>query len=348
VAFGPPAQTSGDIMQDMERISLADAEALIYIALLAQGVGELAAMATARALVAAEAEGQVGHGFSRLEDYVGQVRTGKLNAAAQITTHHDTLTGIRIDADCGFAYRAMDIAIAEGIETARKYGSASMSIYNSHHCGALSLQVEKLAQAGLVGFMFANAPRAIAPWGGHQPIFGTNPIAFAVPRSSGIPLVIDLSLSKVARGKVMHAKKTGTPIPLGWALDKFGEPTTDPVAALEGSMLPVGEAKGTALVLMVEIMAALFTGANLSTDCGSFFTADGAPPRVGQFLMAFDIGTKAPAFLDRLEGLLGRILAQDNTRLPGDRRLSTRAAATANGILVPRQYLDAARTLAQA
>lgn len=334
-------------MQDKQRISLADAESLIFSALVRQGVTDVAAQATAHALVSAEAEGQVGHGFSRLEDYVGQVRTGKLNGQAKISVHHDTLTGIRVDADCGFAYPAMDVAIAQGIETARKYGSASMSIMNSHHCGALSMQVEKLAKAGLVGFMFANAPAAIAPWGGQVPIFGTNPIAFAVPRRDGMPLVIDLSLSKVARGKVMNAKKTGQSIPLGWALDSAGQPTTDPEAALAGSMLPMGDAKGTALVLMVEIMAALFTGANISADSGSFFTADGAPPRVGQFLMAFDPGSKTPEFLDRLEGLLAMILAQDNTRLPGDRRNAVRSAAQAEGILVPRQYLDAARALAQ-
>jgi (2R)-3-sulfolactate dehydrogenase (NADP+) len=335
-------------MQDKERISLTDAEALIYAALVAQGVKAQAAQATAHALVSAEAEGQVGHGFSRLEDYVGQVRTGKLNANANVATTHDTLTGIRVDADCGFAYPAMDIAITQGIDIAKKYGSASMSIYNSHHCGALSLQVEKLAKAGLVGFMFANAPAAIAPWGGSVPIFGTNPIAFAVPRAGAEPLVIDLSLSKVARGKVMNAKKTGKEIPLGWALDKDGAPTTDPDAALNGSMVPMGDAKGTALVLMVEIMASLFTGANLSKDSGSFFTAAGEPPRVGQFLMAFDIGANAPTFLNRLEGLIGLILDQENTRLPGDRRLAARKSAAADGILVPKQYLDAARALASA
>ena len=129
---------------------------------------------------------------------------------------------------------------------------------------------------GLIGIMVANTPAAIAPWGGNKPLYGTNPIAFAAPRAGQDPLVIDLSLSVVARGKVMNAKKTGQSIPEGWALDKDGQSTTDPNAALDGgTMVPIGEAKGTALALMVEILAASLTGANTSADMPSFFASSG-------------------------------------------------------------------------
>lgn len=197
----------------------------------------------------------------------------------------------------------------------------------------------------MIGIMVANAPAAIAPWGSNTAVFGTNPIAFSAPRKDGPPLVIDLSLSRVARGKVMHAKKSGTAIPEGWALDAEGNPTTDPEAALAGTMVPIGEAKGTALALMVEVLAASLTGANISRDTGSFFTADGPPPGTGQFLLAI-APPDGDAFTARIGDLLGLIESLDGARLPGTRRLAVRAEATANGLNVPRAYLEGARRLA--
>ena len=195
------------------RVSIAEAEQLIKEAFLRNGVKEAVAMSVSTALVAAEAEGQVGHGFSRVKDYVAQVKSKKINVGAKIKIERPNLTSISIDADYGFAYPALDQAISEGTLTAKEYGSAIVSIFNSHHCGALSVQVEKIASQGLIGVMMANTPKAIAPWGGKDPFFGTNPIAFAVPRIANDPLVIDLSLSKVARGKIMHAKKVNIKIP---------------------------------------------------------------------------------------------------------------------------------------
>ncbi|TMM54216.1 Ldh family oxidoreductase [Sulfitobacter sabulilitoris] len=336
-------------MTQVERIGLADATDLICRALTTAGVPSGPATSVAEALVAAEAEGQVGHGFSRLGDYVAQVRSGKINARAQISVQTLRAASLRVDADCGFAYPAMDAAIAAGIPVALEQGIAVMGVANSHHCGALSVQVEKLARAGLIGLMFANAPKAIAPWGSHVPVFGTNPIAFAVPRAQTAPLVIDLSLSKVARGKVMNAYKSGQPIPEGWALDAAGQPTTDAKAALDGTMRPIGDAKGTSLALMVEILAALLTGSALSTEATSFFDAEGAPPRVGQTLIAIrpEDGA-AGGFADRLEGLLGLIAGLEGARLPGTRRLAAIAEARDHGLSVPRHYLDLARSLCNA
>ncbi len=329
-----------------ERIRIDDAIALVADALMASGVRETAALSCATALVSAEAEGQVGHGFSRLADYTAQVRTGKVNGMAEPVVTRTAPGTIEVDACHGFAYPALDAAIAAGIEAAREVGVATMAISRSHHCGAMSLQVDRIAQAGLLGFMVANAPAAIAPWGSNEAVFGTNPIAFSTPRPDGPPLVIDLSLSRVARGKVMHARKSGTSIPEGWALDAEGNATTDPEAALAGTMVPIGEAKGTALALMVEILSASLTGANISRDTGSFFTADGPPPGTGQFLMA--IRPPDPeGFAARLEGLLGLIDGLDGARLPGTRRLSARAEAEENGLLVPVNYLDGARQLAR-
>ncbi|MDJ0631304.1 MAG: Ldh family oxidoreductase [Rhodobacter sp.] len=328
-----------------ERLSLDDATALIHRALAANGVTDIAAGSVAHALVAAEAEGQVGHGFSRLSDYVAQVRTGKIRADAvpSVARPHDT--SIVVDAGFGFAYPAMDVAIETGIGVAQQHGTASMAVFRSHHCGALSVQVDRIAQSGLVGMMVANSPGAIAPWGASKAVFGTNPIAFAAPRPDAPPLVIDLSLSRVARGKVMHARNSGQPIPEGWALDRHGRPTTDPEAALAGTMVPIGEAKGTALALMVEILACVMTGSNLSHEAGSFFTADGAPPGTGQFLLALK-PPDAAGFASRLEALLTLIEQLEGARLPGSRRAAAIDRSRRDGIEVPVAYLDMARQMA--
>ena len=235
----------------VERIAIEDAIDLVRTAFQANGVREDDAQIVASALVHAEAEGQSGHGFSRIEDYISQVQSGKINAAAEVRTQLTNTTALRTDADGGFAFPALQEVIGKGVAVARANGTATMSVYNSHHCGVLASHVEQVAEQGLICMMVANAPKAIAPWGAKTPVFGTNPIAFAAPRQGKPPLVIDLSLSKVARGKVMNAKKLGKDIPEGWAIDVDGQPTTDAEAALAGSMLPIGDAKGTALALMV-------------------------------------------------------------------------------------------------
>ena len=335
-------------MTNLVNLSLSEAEQLIHDALMGAGAQSPVARSVAQALVAAEAEGQVGHGFSRLEDYAAQLKSGKINPNAGIRINQPFPATISIDADCGFAYPALDQAIARGAEAAQQYGIASMSIFNSHHCGALSIQVEKLADQGLIGLMVANTPKALAPWGAAEAQFGTNPIAFAVPRADAPALVMDLSLSKVARGKVMNANKSGQPIPEGWALDSAGNPTTDPAAALKGTMVPIGEAKGTALALMVETLAAVHTGSSLSSAAGSFFNADGPSPKVGQFLLAIKPGqqTDGHGFADRLEQLLGEIDATEGARLPGERRLKARKAAQSDGLSVSAAYVKIARELA--
>ena len=192
---------------------------------------------------------------------------------------------------------------------------------------------------GMIGLMVANTPAAIAPWGGNKPLYGTNPIAFAAPRAVQDPLVIDLSLSVVARGKVMNAKKTGQTIPEGWALDKDGQSTTDPSAALDGgTMVPIGEAKGTALALMVEILAASLTGANTSADMPSFFAPSGPSANAGQFLIAIKPNDMGGAMM-RIEALLNDIAETPGARLPGVRRIEARNHALKEGLYVPSQYV---------
>jgi len=186
---------------------------------------------------------------------------------------------------------------------------------------------------GLVAMLFANTPGAIAPWGGAKPAFGTNPIAFACPLPGAPPIVVDLSLSKVARGNILAARQKGERIPMGWALDASGAPTSDPDAALAGTMLPLGDAKGTALALMVELLAAGLTGANYAAEASSFLDAQGPPPGTGQLIIAID----PDAFdggLAHFARLAAMIEAQPGARLPGARRLAARAEAQRDGLAV--------------
>ncbi len=321
-----------------QQLSLGHLRQLVVNALKRHNTSEENAAAVARALVTAEADGLAGHGLSRLPSYCAQAASGKVDGHAVPVATRVADAAIRIDARHGFAFGALVLAVEELCRLTPKTGIAVTAVTHSHHCGAAGYHVEALAREGLVGLLFANTPRAIAPWGGKTGVFGTNPIAFAAPRKEKDPLVIDLSLSKVARGKIMVAKQRQESIPEGWALDSEGRPTTDPEAALSGTMLPMGNAKGAALVLMVEILAAALTGAHFGFEASSFFTAKEEPPNVGQLLLALaPYPLSNDQFYSRLEDLLETIRIQSNTRLPGDRRLKLRQKAYKDGVFLTHQ-----------
>jgi (2R)-3-sulfolactate dehydrogenase (NADP+) len=183
-----------------------------------------------------------------------------------------------------------------------------------------------VAEAGMVGLAFSNSPAAMPAWGGKRALFGTNPIAAVFPRRNAEPIVIDLSLSEVARGKIMVAAQDGKPIPAGWALDKDGKPTTDARAALEGSMLPAGGVKGAMLALTVELLVCALTGANFGYEADSFLTEEGRASKVGQAFLVIDPQALAgrEVFLDRVEALVAAMLEDGGVRLPGARRAANR------------------------
>jgi (2R)-3-sulfolactate dehydrogenase (NADP+) len=317
----------------MPILTLVEVEALVVRTLTRCRTDPDNAASVARALVDAEAEGQKGHGLSRLPTYAAQAKIGKVDGLAKPSLTWPRPAAAIVDAKNGFAYPAIDLAVAALPPAARANGLAAAAITRSHHCGVVGHPVEQLAQAGLMALMFANTPAAIAPWGGAKAVFGTNPIAFSCPRPDKPPIVVDLSLSKVARGSILAAKQKGEKIPDGWALDAAGRPTTDPAAALAGTMLPLGDAKGTALALMVELLAAGLSHANFAADASSFLDAKGPPPGTGQLLIAFD----ASAFggtLDHFAALAVSIEAQPGARLPGARRLAARAKAAREGVTV--------------
>lgn len=315
--------------------TLEQAHDLVVETLTRCGTSPENAAAVARALVAAEQAGQAGHGLRRLPSYAAQARSGKVNGKAVPSATQGRPGVLTVDARDGFAYPAIDLAVDWLGGAAQAQGIAVAGITRSHHCGVAGVTVGRLAEKGLVALMFANTPAAMAPWGGRTPLFGTDPIAFAAPRLGGrAPVVIDVSLSKVARGKIMAADQRGEPIPEGWALDPDGQPTTDPKAALQGTMVPMGDAKGTALALMVELLAAGLVGARYGHEASSFFTADGPAPGVGQLIIAIDPGAFGGGDAARIDDLAQAVENEPGARLPGARRDELKAEVARSGILI--------------
>ena len=324
-----------------------DLEALVARALRRAGASAAMAVATARALVAAEMAGQGGHGLSRVAMYAEHLRSGRVDGVARPQVISAKPAACLIDACGGLAYLAMEYAAGEVMQRARGQGVAYCGVTNSHHCGALDYHLAPLAAAGLVAIGFTNSPAAINAWGGKRPLFGTNPIAAAFPRQSKPPLVIDLSLTEVARGKIMLAAKAGKPIPPGWALDATGAPTTDAGAALTGSMAAIGGVKGVMLALMVELLCVALTGAKFGFENDSFFEP-GKAASIGHAIIAIDPGALggAAVYHERIETLLAAMLLDAEVRLPGERRRQLVQAAQAGGIAVPAAMLRELHRLA--
>ena len=319
----------------MTTLSVDDAHALIVATLERCNTARAVAGQVADALIAAEKAGQVGHGLRRVPSYAGQALSGKVDGQAIAVATRTRPGAMMVDAVNGFAYPALALVMQALPDMARENGIAVAGIRRSHHAGVTGHTVEQLATLGLVAMMFANTPAAMAPTGGARPLFGTNPIAFAAPVPGADPLVVDLSLSTVARGKILAAAQKGEPIPQGWATDAHGAPTTDANTALKGMMAPVGGPKGAALALMVELLAASLTNANHAAEASDFFGAAGDPPGTGQLLIAIDpVALGGEAALARIGALAAAFDDNGEARLPGRRRQAIAARVTQEGISV--------------
>lgn len=332
----------------MPRVSVNELTSLATRALERAGAGAAMAESTARALVAAEAQGMASHGLSRLPQYAAHLRLGRVDGAAVAKIVRSKGGAALVDAACGLAFPACALAVQEAIARARELGVAFTGVTNSHHFGMASYHVEPVGAAGLVGLAFGNSPSAMPAWGGRHAIFGTNPIAAVFPRRSAPPIVVDLSLSEVARGKLMVAAREGKPIPPGWALDKQGNPTTDPQVGLEGMMVPTGGVKGAMLALVVELLCCALTGAHLGFEADSMFTETGNRPRVGQAFLVIDPAALAgnDVYAERVETLVATMLQDPEVRLPGVRRQRLAEQAAAQGVEIPQSLLDQVRGLA--
>jgi len=320
----------------MPTLSVADCIELATRALKRAGAGKAMAEATARALVAADCEGLSGHGLSRVALYAQHLREGRADGKAKPKLLRKAGATALIDAGGGLAFPAAALAVKEGIKRAQRYGVAFVGVTNSHHFGAAAYHLAPIAEAGMAGIALTNSPAAINAWGGKRAFFGTNPIAAIFPRRDKPPIVIDLSLTEVTRGKIMLMAKEGKPIPPGWAVDRDGNPTTSAQAALTGSLTAIGGVKGTALALMVEALCVALTGAALSVENDSYFEP-GNQPRIGHALIVINPAALAGSevYAARIEDLVSGMLKDAGVRLPGARRQQAAAQARQEGLQLP-------------
>ena len=305
-------------------------------------------MMTAAALVDAEAQGLSSHGIARVAQYATHLRNGRADGRAIPVIAGERGGAVLIDARCGLAFPACALAVGEAVSRAREFGVSFAAVTNSHHFGVAAWHLAPIAQARMVGLAFGNSPAAMPAAGGRRALFGTNPIAAVFPREASPPLTIDLSLSEAARGKVMVAAKEGRPIPLGWALDAHGQPTTDAKTALQGSMLAMGGTKGAMLALVVELLVTALTGAALGFVASSFFVDEGNRPRIGQAFVAIDPDALAgnARYFERVETLVTAMLDDEGVRLPGARRAALAECAAQDGVDIAPALLQQLQVLA--
>jgi delta1-piperideine-2-carboxylate reductase len=330
-------------MNDEVTIALEDLRGLSVDILEAGGLSREHAEALADTVCAAQRDECHSHGVYRLLGCIRSVKEGKVvpDAVPAVTDHAPAI--VRVDAKHGFSPLAFQAGRPHLVRKARQLGLAALAINNCFHFSALWPEVEALSGDGLVALALTPSHSWVAPAGGHKPVFGTNPIAFAWPRPDGPPFVFDFATSAVARGEIELHRRAGRPIPLGWAVDREGEPTTDPAAALAGAMLTFGGHKGSALSAMVELMAGPLIGDLMSSESLAFDADVGAAPCHGEFILALDpavfLGSDMSRHLLRAEKLFDAIVGQ-GARLPSGRRYEARARSLANGVRIPRSLYE--------
>jgi (2R)-3-sulfolactate dehydrogenase (NADP+) len=305
-------------------ITVVEIEERSHAALLAHGAGEMQAAAVAKAVARAEALGNVICGLYYLESYCSQLASGRVNGTVTPVVSRPRPSAVLADAKLGFAQPAFAMALPEAVAATLENGVATLAVAHAHTCTSLGYFTEQIAAAGLIGLGFTNASPVVAPPGGNARVIGTNPIAMTVPGEDAPVMHFDFSTSAVALGKITMAKAAGETIPLGWAVDSDGQPTTDPDAALNGALVSAGGYKGWGFGLMAELLAAGMTGSVNSLDVSGLKVAEGQPHDLGQFYILMDPGTYHADFGARFARLAGAVAAQEGARIPGaDRHVMT-------------------------
>ena len=318
-------------------------------ALAAAGMNAANRDAVVEVVVDAERDACHSHGLHRIPGYCSAMRSGRVNGQAEPKLHDLGPSLLRVDADCGFSALAVKRARPALAENARATGVAIATLQTANHFHALWHDLEPLAADGLIAMMFVNSRSTVVHPGGHERIYGTNPMAFAWPRPGRNPLVWDMASAAIARGEIEIHRREGKPIPEGWAIDPDGNPTTDAAAGLAGAQLPFGGYKGANIALMVELMAAAFGGNKLSLQVAEDDNGDGGPPDGGNLIMAFDpeafAGSGQASATETAERLFARILGDGDLRLPSDRRYAARARTPHEGVAIDEAFLAELRGL---
>jgi delta1-piperideine-2-carboxylate reductase len=283
--------------------------------------------ALVRTVVTAERDGSLSHGLFRVPGYVASLRSGKVNGHADPTVTHASPVVVKVHGDNGYASLAIERGVPVLADAAKQFGVAVMPVTHTHHFAALWPETEAIAAEGLIGLACGCYKPMVAPWGGKNPLFGTNPISCAWPRPGEDPVVVDMATAAMAHGEVQIAAREGHSVAPGVGLGPDGEPTTDPNEIIKGTLLPFGGYKGSAIALMVELLAAGATGERFSFEAAEADNNDGGPPRGGEFMLAVSPELVAgPDWAEHCRGFFRRFDAVKGARLPGSRRHRNRTS----------------------
>lgn len=301
----------------MVQIAISEIGETSKIALIKHGASDWIASHVADAVAKAESVGNRICGLYYLESYCQQLESGRVNGTVEPKVSKPKGGTVYVDAGMGFSQPAFARGLPAAVDLATDLGVATLSIGHAHTCTSLGFFTEQIALAGMIGLGLTNASPIVAPPSGKTRVIGTNPIAFSVPDGQGgVAMQFDQSTTTVALGKITMAKAAGESIPQGWAVDKDGHPTTDPEAALAGSLVSMGGYKGWGFGLMAELLAAGMTGGVASRDVKPLKAPQGAPHDLGQFYILIDPAS-GQAFYDRLAQVAEGVALDEGARMPG-------------------------------
>lgn len=295
-------------MQNHRRFSAPDLVRFTREVLTARGVPDQDAALTARSLVQADQRGTYSHGLLRLPLYSEALRLGGINPAPSMSFSGQKGGVAVLDADAALGQVAMQAAVNRVLEVGRSQGIAAVAVHNSSHYGAGAFWSDQLAEAGFLSFLTSSTGPVVAPHGGAEKVLGTNPLTLGAPSADGWPLTADLATSNGAYGKIIAAKNEGTALPEGWAVDADGNPTTDPVAAAEGSMIPFGGHKGSAVAVLLEAFAVSLTDATFAFETVDIWSNPASRMNNGHLLIGID--SAGFAGRDRTEARVGTLQLQ--------------------------------------
>ncbi|KRW61507.1 Ldh family oxidoreductase [Pseudomonas sp. TTU2014-080ASC] len=332
----------------LAKIPFEDLQTLLAQIFVRHGTSQRVAEVLAHNCASAQRDGAHSHGVFRIPGYLSSLGSGWVNGQAEPVVSDAAASYINVDAGGGFAQPALAAARPLLVEKARQNGIALLAIHNSHHFAALWPDVEPFAEEGLIALSVVNSMTCVVPHGARKPLFGTNPIAFAAPRAGGEPLVFDMATSAIAHGDVQLAARAGKELAPGTGVDRDGQPTNDPREVLDGgALLTFGGYKGSALSMMVELLAAGLTGGNFSFEFDWSKHPGAQTPWTGQLLIVIDPSkSSGEAFANRCETLVERMQGVGQERMPGQNRHQNRAKALVEGVSLNADELAKLRELA--